>query len=139
MEQKPEWVKNYTKLTLASSLSYSASAMFIKLSLLAFYLRFLSNEPAFKIIVYTVMFVSISFGVGSVLSAALQCVPISMLWDATVKGRCINVNLFYYANASLNIITDTIIYVLPLPTLWKLQLPVIQRVGLCGVLSLGGL
>lgn len=139
LEQKPEWVKDYTKLTLASSLSYSVSAMFIKLSLLAFYLRLLPNKPAFKIIVYTMMFVSISFGVGSVLSAALQCIPISMLWDVTVKGRCIKVNLFYYANAALNITTDMIIYILPLPTLWKLQLPIIQRVGLCGVLGLGGL
>jgi hypothetical protein len=119
-------------------MAYSASAMFVKLSLLAFYLR-LSPNKTFRITVYTMMAVSICFGVGSVLSAGLQCIPTAMLWDINVKGKCLDINLFYFANAALNIVTDTIIYCLPIPTLWKLQLPVVQRIGLCVVLGLGGL
>lgn len=113
--------------------------MFIKLSLLAFYLRLAPNNPVFRTAVYVMIFVAASFGIGSIMSAALQCIPISMLWDTTVEGSCININTFYFANSALNIITDMIIYILPIPILWKLQLPVIQRVGLCAVLGLGGL
>ncbi|TVY50486.1 hypothetical protein LCER1_G008140 [Lachnellula cervina] len=138
-EQKPEWIEPYTKITLASSLSYSASAMFIKLSLLSFYLRLLPNNNYSRSIVYAMITVSVVLGVGSILAAALQCIPIASLWNATIKGKCINVNLFYFANAAVNIITDAIIYCMPIPTLWRLQLPMIQRIGLCALLGLGGL
>jgi hypothetical protein len=138
-QQKPEWVEPFTKLLLASSLSYSASAMFIKLSLLTFYMRLTLDHIIFKNLVYIMIVVSIGFGVGSIMSAALQCIPISMLWDATVEGKCIDINKFYFANASLNIFTDTVIYCLPIPTLWRLRLPTVQRVGLCAALGLGGL
>lgn len=138
-QQKPEQVETYVKLTLVASLSYSAAAMFIKLSLLAFYLRLAPNNRIFIILVYVMIFVSIGFGLGSILTAGLQCIPISMLWDITVKGKCVDINKFYFANAGLNIFTDLMIYGLPIPTLWKLRLPVVQRVGLCVVLGLGGL
>lgn len=138
-QQNPESIPIYTKLTLTASLSYSASAMFIKLSLLAFYLRLAPNNQRFRIAVYVMMFVAAGFGIGSILSAALQCIPLTMLWDATVTGKCLDVVGFYFANSALNIVTDLIIYLMPIPTLWKLQLPVVQRVGLCAVLGLGGL
>jgi hypothetical protein len=137
-EQPPSWREPYTKADVTAALSYSASAMFVKLSLLAFYLR-LSPNRSFRVLTYIIIFISASFGISSILAAGLQCIPISMLWDATQPGHCINIDTFYFANAGIHILTEILIYVLPLPTLWKLHLPLRQKLGLCGLVGLGAM
>ncbi|KAF4630434.1 hypothetical protein G7Y89_g7705 [Cudoniella acicularis] len=137
-EQLPEWRRPYAIADLVASLSYSMSAMFVKLSLLAFYLR-LSPNGMFRKLTYAMMVVSASFGVSSVIAAGVQCVPVSMLWDSTQAGHCIDVNSFYFANAGIHIFTELLIYILPIHTLWKLHLPLRQKLGLCGLMGVGAM
>jgi hypothetical protein len=122
--------------TLVASLSYSVAAMFIKLSILAYYLR-LSVGSVFRALTFTMIAVSAAFGISSVLAAGLQCLPTSMLWDINQKGHCIQINRFYFANAGLHILTEILIYVLPISTFWQLHLPLRQKLGLCGLMSIG--
>ncbi|KAL5375355.1 hypothetical protein DPSP01_011264 [Paraphaeosphaeria sporulosa] len=139
-DQKPEQVAPYQKLLLTSSVTYSVSATFIKLSLLSFYLR-LSNGPAFSALVYCVIFAVIGFGIGSITAVLLQCLPLSSLWDedAAVGAKCIKLVDFYYANAAINLTADVVILFLPIKILWGLHMPLRQRIGLCGLFGLGGL
>jgi hypothetical protein len=137
-EQLPEWREPYAKSTLTASLAYTISAAFVKLSLLAFYLR-LSRNKSFRVATYIVIFVSASFGVASLLATGLQCIPISMLWDFSQPGHCININSFYFATAGIHILNELLIYFLPMHTLWKLHLPLRQRLGLCGLIGLGAM
>jgi hypothetical protein len=111
--------------------------MFIKMSLLFLYLR-LSPDKGFRIAVYAMIGLSIAFSISSIFASALQCIPVSMLWNPNQPGHCIDVIAFYYANAAINIVTDVIIYVLPIRVLWGLQLPKRQRLGLAFLFSLGG-
>ena len=136
--QPQQWREPYVKADVTASLAYSVSAMFVKLSLLAFYLR-LSPKPTFRILTWTMVVISATFGISSVFAAGLQCVPISMLWDSTQPGHCINVNNFYFANAGIHIFTEILIYLLPIHTLWKLHLPLRQKLGLCGLMGLGAM
>lgn len=62
-----------------------------------------------------------------------------MLWDASQPGHCIDVNSFYFANAGIHILTEILIYLLPIRTLWNLHLPARQKLGLCGLLSVGAM
>ncbi|KAH8600519.1 hypothetical protein B0O99DRAFT_668439 [Bisporella sp. PMI_857] len=133
--QLSSMVEPYQKALLVSSPSYSVSAALIKLSLLAFYLR-LSRSMKFRISLCDGIRMC-WFGVASVVTVTLQCIPLSMLWDSTKKGSCIQLQTFYYANAALNLATDFTIYAMPIPMLWRLHLPTIQRIGLCAVLSMG--
>ncbi|KAL5395856.1 hypothetical protein PMIN06_004333 [Paraphaeosphaeria minitans] len=139
-EQRLDQVAPYQKLLLASSVTYSISTTFIKLSLLSFYLR-LSNGPAFSALVYCAIFIVIGFGIGSVITVLLQCIPLSSLWDAeAAKGaKCIKLVDFYYANAAINLTNDVVILFLPIKVLWGLHMPLRQRIGLCGLFGLGGL
>jgi hypothetical protein len=137
IDQQPlEWRKPYGVADLIASLAYSSSAMFVKLSLLTFYLRLAPNDT-FLALTYILIFVCTCFGVGSILAAALQCIPVSMLWDPNQAGHCIDVNSFYFANAGIHILTELFIYILPIPTLWRLHLPLRQKLGLCGLMSIG--
>ena len=130
--------KPYQQATLSASMSYSITAMFVKLSLLAFYLR-LSPSPTFRALTVGLIVISTGFGIGSVVAVGLQCIPLRMLWDPDAEGYCFDVNFFYFANAGIHIVTEIAIYVLPIPTLWKLQLPRRQKIGLCGIMSVGAM
>ncbi|KAH9219720.1 hypothetical protein DL95DRAFT_482812 [Leptodontidium sp. 2 PMI_412] len=134
-EQLVEWREPYAKSILTTYFSYTISATLIKVSFLAFYLR-LFPDRALRVATYIAIFVSASFGIATLLTGALQCIPISMLWDFSQPGHCININLFYFANAGIHILTELLIYILPMRTLWKLHLPLRRRLGLCAILTI---
>jgi hypothetical protein len=137
-QQPPEWREPYAKADLTSSLAYSISAMFVKLSLLSFYLR-LSPNPTFRNLTKVLFVFCAGFGVSSVMVVGLQCLPTSSLWNPEHTGHCINTPAFYFANSGLHIFTEILIYVLPLHTLWQLHLPPRQKLGLCFLMCLGAM
>jgi hypothetical protein len=87
------------------------------------------------------MFIVIGFGIGSVVTVLLQCLPLSALWDAekAAGAHCIKVIDFYYANAAISLAADVTILMLPIKVLWGLHMPLRQRIGLCALFGLGGL
>jgi len=63
-----------------------------------------------------------------------------LFWSNTPEsGHCINVEWFYRAMAIPNTLTDGLILALPMPLIWRLQLPKRQKIALCGVFLLGSL
>jgi hypothetical protein len=70
----------------------------------------------------------------NVLTAAFQCRPIPRAWDTSIEGTCVNINVFYLANAALNILTDLLTYALPIRVIVKLQMPRKQKVALVCIL-----
>lgn len=75
---------------------------------------------------------------GNVFACIFQCSPISKVWDLTLtSGKCFNVNAFYLANAAVNIFTDVLTYILPVPLVMNLQVPRNQKIGVGVMLCLG--
>lgn len=104
--------------------------MFIKLSLLWFYLR-LDRHGYMKWAVYALSFVVLGLSISSVLILIFSCFPPSKFWDitGTVSGHCMSASsqqTFYEANGVLNIVTDILIYLTPIPMLWKVQIPLVR-------------
>jgi hypothetical protein len=56
-----------------------------------------------------------------------QCRPVSGAWNFS----------YLYASSAVNVATDILLCVLPLPHLWRLNMPLKQRLILC-VLLAGG-
>jgi len=80
----------------------------------------------------------VGWSFGSVVSTVFQCKPIAGFWDAKLPGmKCYNTDAFWYAYAIINIITDVIVWALPLPEIKKLHLPSLQRWGLAAIFALG--
>ena len=67
------------------------------------------------------------------------CRPVSYFWNKEQEGKCMNTFSYYMACAALNVFTDLVILILPIPTVWSLQLPKRQRLVLIGIFSLGGM
>lgn len=112
--------------------------MLVKFSILLFYVRLFGSAPSFVRTVHIVMTVIFCWMVSIFLETFLLCRPLAYNWDTTVAGGvCGNRNAAYIIAGSLNVVTDLIVMLLPMPNIWKLQMPVSQRFGLVGIFGIG--
>jgi hypothetical protein len=110
---------------------------FTKLSLLTFYLH-LSPMRWFRVSVWSSIVLVALYTAVITFMMFFQCSPIDKAFDPTVTtGTCLNAGILYMATAVSNIITDLILFVLPLPMVYGLHMPVAQKVGAVIVFGIG--
>ena len=90
-----------------------------------------------RIAIYVTAVFCILVGVVAILTNLLMCHPVAKFWNSSLEGHCISQLGVWFSNATLNILTDAMIFLLPMPALKKLQLPTRQKYGLMGVFALG--
>ncbi|PSK34202.1 hypothetical protein B9Z65_8528 [Elsinoe australis] len=129
-------IDTFFKLYLSFFITYFACNMFVKLSLLAFY-RKLAPDNRYNWVLWIMAVVAIVFGVGSMISAGLSCIPISKVWNPSVSGVCINLEAFYYANGAFMIFNDCILYILPIVIVRGVQLSRSRRAAMNLLFGLG--
>ncbi|KAK7449939.1 integral membrane protein [Colletotrichum acutatum] len=118
---------------------YTLCGSFAKVSLLIFYFR-LSPQRWFKRAVWISLAIIAGYSIGIFFALVFACDPIAMSWDVTVtEGTCINRPSLYIATAAANIISDLILFALPIPIVVKLQIPRRQKVGLFFIFAVGSL
>lgn len=66
-----------------------------------------------------------------------MCKPRKKIWNPMMSGHCFNSVAVYQATAIFNVISDFTILFLPIPSLWKLQLPLKTRLGLMAIFATG--
>lgn len=109
-----------------------------KVSILFLYRRIFPLR-GFHAILWGVGTFIVAFTIANVLFLAFQCHPISGAWNPFIKAKCINTDAAILTAAAMTIATDAIILSLPLPLVWKLHLPRVQKLQLTGVFLLGAL
>lgn len=72
-----------------------------------------------------------------ILETFLLCRPFNYNWNKTIDGYCANEQLAYPTAGIINFLLDIAIIVLPLPLLWNIQLPLLKKVGIMFMLSIG--
>ena len=112
--------------------------VFIKTSILLFYLRF-PSEKRFKIVTYIVMFVVCFYSLFGAFTFVVVCRPIEKYWNAAVLGTCLNVKATFLVTGVFNVLTDFIMLSLPVWLLRPLRLPRRQKIGVTLVLMTGSL
>lgn len=76
--------------------------------------------------------------VASVLVTIFQCSPVEKAFNKGLPGTCIDNARFWYANAGFSISTDVVILLIPMPLVYQLQIPRVQKIALALVFALGG-
>ena len=117
---------------------YNASLACTKFSILFQYLRIFPSRP-FRISCYVAMGVVASYSTWAIVSGFVNCVPIAKFWDRSIQGYCLSFEALWFFNASMNILTDLALLIMPMPLLSQLQLPRMQKIALVGVFAIGGL
>ncbi|KAH8836629.1 hypothetical protein MCOR07_011026, partial [Pyricularia oryzae] len=119
---------------------YHFCQMLAKTSLLIFYHR-LSPVRGFKHAVKFTSFIVVAYITAIEFALIFTCWPVQKSFDLNFPqnvGVChINLPQVYNASCIMGIITDLMILVLPLPTILRLQMPWMQRIGLVFIFSVG--
>lgn len=123
---------------LAYQFLYCSAISAIKISILSFYQRLFST-PKFKQITSIVGAVVIAYWIVVIMATIFGCRPVQGYWDKTIKSYCINRGVLAIAVAGLNVLTDVVILLLPIPIIWHLQIALRQRFALSFVFLLGSL
>ncbi|KAM3424331.1 hypothetical protein BST61_g11132 [Cercospora zeina] len=132
-----EDLKTIVRITNGCSIIYVAVMAFAKFSILIFYKR-LSPQTWFQYAVNATMMIIVGFTVPLMLLLTFACVPLKRVWDPTItEGHCINRGYVYMATAGTSAATDIVMLFLPMPMLLRLQIPMIQKVGVVLIFSIG--
>jgi hypothetical protein len=147
-------MKEYTKGIMITwwmyRMSYVAALCFIKLSILYFFKTIATHRTWRHIVNGTIIFV-ILYTVGAVIAAAFQCRYLPDAWNTDAyfaqfdkipnpnapKTQCYDPTILFVSTAALNLFSDVVILLIPIPTLLSLSVPLRQRVALVAIFSVG--
>lgn len=77
------------------------------------------------------------WALGGTVGAILNCRPLKRNWDPLLPRDCAGRMSFWFAMGILHVLTDALIFILPLPLLRTLPLPRPQKMILMAIFSLG--
>ncbi|GFF22079.1 hypothetical protein IFM61606_01218 [Aspergillus udagawae] len=140
----PTWLTTVSKLNMVFQILFSLSSSVTKLSLLWFCKRLLGAGSKGLYRTYNwcliggMAFVSLTCAL-FLLFSIFQCNPIHAYWDVapTYPYHCLNDGAIVFAASVINIFTDFLVTVLPMPLIWNLKLPTRQRIAVISIFSLG--
>ncbi|CAO2649750.1 Nn.00g010420.m01.CDS01 [Neocucurbitaria sp. VM-36] len=128
---------------LATRLLYVVAICLVKFSILTFYRR-LDPRQVTRWIVHFLMVWVAALSVVTFFVLLFVCTPPSLFWDPVGQAehpeKCLKLStqqVFFNINGVMNIIQDTMIYVLPMSIVWKLQMPRRQKIALSALLCVG--
>ncbi|KZL86818.1 integral membrane protein [Colletotrichum incanum] len=129
--------ERYSVTTYVAAPVFMLCNGFTKLSLLTFYLH-LSPQKWFRAAVWTgIVVVSLYTGCITMLML-FHCNPIRKAFDFTITGgTCLDVGVLYMATAVSNIITDVMLFVLPMPMIFNLRMKMAQKIGAVFIFAIG--
>ncbi|KAL8667129.1 MAG: hypothetical protein Q9168_007348, partial [Polycauliona sp. 1 TL-2023] len=121
-----------------TTIFYSPVMCLIKLAILV---QLASVFAPFKSRMYyticTLCTLTIMFYLACTIFRILQCVPREKIWDPQVQGTCIDSVAGILASAIVNTMSDFILLVLPLNSIWRLQMAVGKKWQVSAVFATG--
>ncbi|KUI61596.1 hypothetical protein VP1G_08758 [Cytospora mali] len=119
---------------------YCASIIPIKLSIALMLIRIAQNRKIYVYSQWAMMCLFFIADGGACIYIIFQCSPVSYAWNKSQEGSCLNpVGLadVYYATTAVNIATDWVTAILPIPLLWHVKLERSEKLSVGGILGLG--
>ncbi|KAJ4992001.1 hypothetical protein SVAN01_02596 [Stagonosporopsis vannaccii] len=125
-----------SKAFWASLIVYYLSLGLTKSSILLQYHRVFPT-PKFRLSCWCVFAVVVCYTVWTVFGSIFACVPVRAFWTKE-SAHCIDQFAMWFTNAAINIVTDFVIILLPMPVIRRLQLGKRQKSALIGIFAVGG-
>ncbi|CAG9988282.1 unnamed protein product [Clonostachys byssicola] len=130
--------ESYALYSYVTAPIYMMCNGFTKLSLLLFYLQ-ISPQTWFRRAVWVSIAVVSLSSLIIVCFMYFGCSPPQKAFRLKTEGHCVNAGIFYIATAVSNIVTDVILFVLPIPMVYALRMPRIQKFGAMMVFGIGSI
>ncbi|KAI1853311.1 hypothetical protein JX265_000190 [Neoarthrinium moseri] len=139
-------LKSYFLGLFIAEWTYTLSLVLVKCSILAFYWRIFSAEPKTRLFIYIMAGMVLSWGIAVILVTIFQCLPVNAFWmrydlvnpmQASEYTCGVGVKEFFIGNAIPNILTDFLMILVPLPSIYRLYLPRSQKYAIMGIFVVG--
>ncbi|KAI8625470.1 hypothetical protein F5Y19DRAFT_450156 [Xylariaceae sp. FL1651] len=131
----PEY-ETFLKIQIATSVSYSLGVTSAKASFAILYLR-LFPVRSLMILNKAVVIFLLCQAIEESLVVPFRCSPIKKSWIPDLEGYCFDLHPLWYTTFAFNLTTDIILFIEPMLIVWRLQMPLVKRIALVVMLSLG--
>ncbi|KAF9639898.1 putative integral membrane protein [Lasiodiplodia theobromae] len=137
--EHPDYITRLLKGLFAIEIYYIWMHFYLKMGFLLFYMR-LSHVPSFRILIYMTMVGNALCTVGIWLLYCLQCIPLEAFWNPAKYPDtiCLNSSVTYFVPYSLMLSLDIVIFIIPIHTVWKLQMTLRRKLQVLSVICTGG-
>ena len=129
----------FTKYAYGEWIQTFQTLMFNKISICLFLLRIPVEKKFIRPIQGTIIALIVS-NIILTLLWILQCNPVSKAWNKQVHGTCFTdaqLQRIIISQALISIISDFMLALFPLVLLWKVQIAIRVKAGLCILMGLG--
>ncbi|CAI6340185.1 unnamed protein product [Periconia digitata] len=127
-----------SKLVLVVEQMQCITIWLVKACLLLMYWRMTALLPQRKVVVAVAAYVAIGFIVMEILYFGVWCRPFNQYWAIVPNSsQCSAATNHLITNAVLNISSDLMIIAIPMPLLFKVKLPLKNKLILCGIFLIG--
>lgn len=134
---QPQQISAMLKAAWFAIIAYQLGLGLTKCSILSQYMRIFPAKHM-QITIKICFTMVLCYILVTVFGTIFFCTPVNRFWELdSVPGTCINITAFFYFAAAFNIITDCIIFVIPMRELRSLQMPRRQRIALMCVFGVG--
>ncbi|KAF1935160.1 hypothetical protein EJ02DRAFT_439416 [Clathrospora elynae] len=138
------WDLTYPRVVAIGKWSYietilwGVEMLLIKYSILCLYIRIFPNLWL-KRVIFAFMAFTALFTLPLLFLAAFQCIPVYAIWDLQEQGtaKCIDYIAVLRLTVVYEIIAETMLFSIPIPTVWKLQMKTSKKIQLLVFFSLG--
>jgi hypothetical protein len=66
-----------------------------------------------------------------------QCTPREKIWNRKLPGKCINVNNLLNVSGMFNFLTDVLILLIPVKSVWNLQMKTKRKLQIVAIFTVG--
>ena len=94
------------------------------------------RQPVY-LIVQASIWVHLTFYLAFLFVDIFQCIPRRKIWDTTVPGKCVPNNTILIAPAAFNIVSDSLLLVLPIVLILRLKMTLKNKLAIVTVFSSG--
>jgi hypothetical protein len=131
-------LQNQLKLLIANQITYAIALGLVKTSILLTLIRIFHVFKRFRILGYCAIAFCICWSIQTILIAFLICTPLSYNWDQINQtGHCGNLTVAYVSIGIVDVISDIIIFVLPIPFINALNMRKSSKWAAMGLFALG--
>lgn len=127
------------QLVYAKELSNTPVIYITKLSILLQFERIFA--PIHSGVAYwsiqAVIWLNALYYLACVLATVFLCNPMRKVWQPWIAGHCSNTNALIISSSLINLVSDLIIFVIPLFCVMKLQMPTSRKFGVAAVFAVG--
>ncbi|KAJ5727272.1 integral membrane protein [Penicillium malachiteum] len=135
-EIDPEMLVLWGHWIIIIPLLYFSAVVPAKLAIIHLYLHTFTDKRI-RITFWIVAAIIMGNWVDTTIAGFLACHPMSYFW--TQKGKCFNLNAFFRWSGLGNVLTHTIMLVLPMPMEWNLHASIRLKLGIAFAFSLGSI